>query len=209
MTDSDSSATRDRAAAAKHRQIRYAAYRCFNERGYHETTVDNICKEAGISKGAYYWHFKSKQEVFLTILETWAEEVEAELSKQFQDAVRGSDPIDAVARALEQEARRERAIMPVWLDFLSQVDRDPEIRSRLSEFHRRIRRAIADLLRPFLVPRFDEPAAQTIASVVVASFLGMVMQYIVDPDESNFNEQLGRFMPVLKSYLRRPGPLGE
>jgi hypothetical protein len=44
--------------------------------------------------------------------------------------------------------------------------------------------------------------------VILAGFLGMVLQNMVDPDEANFNEQLGLFMPVLRSYLRRPGGAG-
>ena len=112
----------------KVQQIRYAAYRCFKNRGYHETTVDSICREAGVSKGAFYWYFKSKQEVFLAILEAWAAEVEGELAKQFRDAVAASDPIDAITVALEMEARRERKIMGVWLDFLAHGQRDPAIR---------------------------------------------------------------------------------
>jgi len=186
--------------------IRYAAYRCFKKRGYHETTVDSICREAGISKGAFYWYFKSKQEVFLAILEAWAAEVEKELAEQFQDAVKAQDPIDAIAAALEMEARREQKIMTVWLDFLAHSQRDPEIRKAVALFHHRIRKAIAEILSPFLQPRFDPKACQTIAGVVVASFVGMIMMYIVDPDEVDFNEQMGRFMPVLKSYLKNPPP---
>jgi AcrR family transcriptional regulator len=188
----------------KVQQIRYAAYRCFKNRGYHETTVDSICREAGVSKGAFYWYFKSKQEVFLAILEAWAAEVEGELAKQFRDAVAASDPIDAITVALEMEARRERKIMGVWLDFLAHGQRDPAIREAVALFHHRIRKAVAEILSPFLQPRFDPKACQTIAGVVVASFVGMIMMYIVDPDEADFNEQMGRFMPVLRSYLKSP-----
>ncbi len=187
-------------------QIRYAAYRCFRERGYHETTVDAICREAGVSKGSFYWYFKSKQEVFLAILEAWAAEVEEEMAKQFQDAVRDSNPIDAITAALEMEARRERTIFPVWLDFLAHSQRDPEVKKATAEFHQRIRLAIAEILSPFLQPRFDPKACQTIAGVVVACFLGMVMMYVVVPDEDNFIDQMSRFMPVLKSYLKNPPP---
>lgn len=185
-------------------QIRYAAYRCFRSRGYHATTVDAICREAGVSKGAFYWYFKSKQEVFLAILEAWAAEVEEELAKQFQDAVKDTDPITAITAALEMEARRERTIFPVWLDFLAHSQREPEIRKATADFHHRIRKAVAEILSPFLQPRFDPAACQTIAGVVVGSFLGMIMMYVVDPDESDFNEQMSRFMPVLKSFLKSP-----
>ncbi len=56
----------------KRRMIRAAALRCFGERGYHDTSVSMICRVAGISKGSLYWHYDSKQEIYLDILETWA-----------------------------------------------------------------------------------------------------------------------------------------
>lgn len=51
-------------------QILRAARHCFVERGFHPTRMDDIAKEAGLSKGGVYFHFKSKQEVFSTLVES-------------------------------------------------------------------------------------------------------------------------------------------
>lgn len=40
-----------------------AAIALFNDKGYDKTTVDDIAESAGIAKGSFYLHFKSKQEV--------------------------------------------------------------------------------------------------------------------------------------------------
>ena len=44
-----------------------AAVRCFNEKGYYETSLNMIASEAKISKGGLYYHFKSKKELFLEL----------------------------------------------------------------------------------------------------------------------------------------------
>lgn len=54
---------------ARREQILSAARRCFIENGYHPTRMDDIAKAAGLSKGGVYFHFKSKQEVFETLVE--------------------------------------------------------------------------------------------------------------------------------------------
>jgi AcrR family transcriptional regulator len=46
-------------------QIYQAALMCFNRKGYHHTTMDDIVAESGLSKGSLYWYFKSKKELFL------------------------------------------------------------------------------------------------------------------------------------------------
>lgn len=51
-----------------------AALRVFAERGYDHATVEEISLAAGYSKGAYYFHFDSKEDIFLELLSAWIEE---------------------------------------------------------------------------------------------------------------------------------------
>ena len=53
----------------KKAQILSAAKKCFARKGYHQSSMDEICREAGVSKGGCYWHFKSKRDIFLALLE--------------------------------------------------------------------------------------------------------------------------------------------
>ncbi|MFC1535478.1 helix-turn-helix domain-containing protein, partial [Thermodesulfobacteriota bacterium] len=39
------------------------AVKLFSQRGYHGTSIDHIARSAGFTKGAIYWHFKSKDEI--------------------------------------------------------------------------------------------------------------------------------------------------
>ncbi len=48
----------------KRQAILDAAAQCFAEKGYNETTVDDIAKASGTSKGSIYIYFKSKEELF-------------------------------------------------------------------------------------------------------------------------------------------------
>ena len=45
-----------------------AAEACFSESGYDGTGVAKICRRAGVSKGAFYHHFETKQAIFLELL---------------------------------------------------------------------------------------------------------------------------------------------
>lgn len=50
-------------------QIFQAALTCFSRKGYHQTTMDDIVAESGLSKGALYWYFESKKELFLSLFQ--------------------------------------------------------------------------------------------------------------------------------------------
>lgn len=58
-------------------QIREAATRCFVRRGYAQTRLLDIAKEAGLSKGGVYFHYRAKEQLFHDILEN--------LSKSLQE----------------------------------------------------------------------------------------------------------------------------
>ena len=43
--------------------------RIFLKRGYHGTSIDDITQAAGLTKGALYWHFHSKEDLLKRIIE--------------------------------------------------------------------------------------------------------------------------------------------
>ncbi|MCK6542427.1 TetR/AcrR family transcriptional regulator [bacterium] len=55
----------------KKNKILSAAHACFSKRGFDTVTMDEIAREAGLSKGAVYWYFKSKDELILELIKNW------------------------------------------------------------------------------------------------------------------------------------------
>ena len=52
------------------------AYRMFIEKGYENTSVDDIITEAGIAKGTYYYYFESKEATLEAVIEMMIEKAE-------------------------------------------------------------------------------------------------------------------------------------
>lgn len=181
-------------------QIRHAAFVCFSNRGYHETTVDMICREAGISKGAFYWYFESKEAVFLQILETWADEVEREVLGQFRTAFTSGDPVAQLLAALSREGRRGRRVLPVWLDGLVQSQRNPALREALGRFMARVRDALTDVIRPAFAPYHDEEQIRLIAGLLFSCFIGAISQHIVDPEAGHYDEQCRQLLVTTERF---------
>ncbi|MEK3888807.1 TetR/AcrR family transcriptional regulator [Bacillus sp. FSL K6-3431] len=50
-------------------ELLYIALELFATKGYHQTKVSDIVKQAGVAQGTFYWHFKSKEEIALEIVE--------------------------------------------------------------------------------------------------------------------------------------------
>lgn len=84
--------------------------RLFAARGYDGTSIEDVLREARVSRGALYHHFASKDALFAAVLET----VEADVARVIGKAAAGiADPVDSF-----------RAGCDAWL----RLARDPEVR---------------------------------------------------------------------------------
>lgn len=54
-------------------KILFSGMKLFVARGYHGTSVENITQAAGVTKGAFYWHFSSKEELLTRVIKEFEE----------------------------------------------------------------------------------------------------------------------------------------
>lgn len=194
---------RQRKGEQKREQLRRAAYVCFRDDGYHETTVDAICQRAGSSKGSFYWHYSSKQEVFIDILEAWSREVMDELYEQFEESVHQADYVSAIKAALVRELHRGRVIIPLWLEFTLQARDDGEMQRALAKFYRRARLALVEILRPILEDEVSEDELKGVAATIFGAYAGLLMQDLSDPRHANASEMIDMTMAVVGNIFHR------
>ena len=79
-------------------RILEAAVKVFATKGYHDTKVDDIVGEAQTSKGAFYFYFPSKQDIFIALSDTFADLLESKLTEAMQSESHGLQQMDAALR---------------------------------------------------------------------------------------------------------------
>jgi TetR/AcrR family transcriptional repressor of nem operon len=52
-----------------------AAATLFHEDGYHKVSLDRVLREAGVVRSNFYYHFKSKEELAIAVIDTWLDEL--------------------------------------------------------------------------------------------------------------------------------------
>jgi AcrR family transcriptional regulator len=80
--------------------------RLFAERGFSSTSVDDVARAAGVTKGAVYWHFASKEEIFHAILDRirdqWRAVVHASVSARVGPKAQLEQLFDAYAELFRE-----------------------------------------------------------------------------------------------------------
>src|SRR5215472_2996945 len=80
---------------ATREQLLAVATRLFAERGYDDTSIELVLQESGVSRGALYYHFKSKEALFEAVLDGVGQDVAGRL----QAAMAGTTDIPSALRA--------------------------------------------------------------------------------------------------------------
>ncbi|HNO93387.1 MAG TPA: TetR/AcrR family transcriptional regulator [Anaerolineales bacterium] len=79
-------------------RILEAAVKIFATKGYHDAKVDDIVGEAQTSKGAFYFYFPSKQDIFIALSDTFADLLESKVSEAMQSESHGLQQMDTALR---------------------------------------------------------------------------------------------------------------
>jgi AcrR family transcriptional regulator len=124
-----------------------AAARVFARRGLQQASIDEVAQDAGYTKGAFYANFKSKEELFLAMLDQrFAERVE-EIDRVVATE---ADPEDQ-ARQAGADFTRYLSADPEWqrlfFEFSAYAARNEDFRQELVTRYRALRKRIAEMYR--------------------------------------------------------------
>lgn len=79
-------------------RILEAAVTVFASKGYHDTKVDDIVSKSKTSKGAFYFYFPSKQDIFLALVDTFADLLVTRLRDRLTSETSGMVRVDLALR---------------------------------------------------------------------------------------------------------------
>jgi AcrR family transcriptional regulator len=163
-------------------RILSAAYEAFSREGYDATGVAQICAAAGVSKGAFYHHFPTKQAVFLTLLEDWLAEIDRGLAGALEGSPSVAQAILGMAGQVRETFRTADRRLPMFLEFWSKASRDPAIRPIVIAPYRRYEAYFAALIRQGVEDGSLNPVDPDLAARALVSLaVGLFLQGILDP----------------------------
>ena len=191
--------------AARREQILQAAETCFARQGFHQTTIQDVIRESGLSAGCIYSYFASKEELIQAIGEDRHTRDRALLAVKDKE----TDPLESlrtIARAFlgdlqkEQGLRTRRVALQLWAEAL----RDDVIREQVTSGIRKPIAIIVRLLRHGqrlgVINGTINP--QTIARTMVSMFQGIVLQRLWGEPFST-TEAMNAFNTFLAGIAKR------
>ena len=164
-----------------------AAEQVFLRRGLQGSSVEEITAEAGFSRGAFYSNFKSKDELFVELLQDRVYRQYAEMAEQAQE--QPGTPRDRLrwgAERLRDVQKREEGswLFRLWLECLTQAARDEDFRKLAATFWSGNRGLLAEQTKEVYKELGSKPPLppEQIATAMIALDVGLAVQHLVDPE---------------------------
>lgn len=155
-------------------RILEAARRVFARQGYHGTLMDQVAREAGLSKGALYVHFPSKEELFLALLDDAAATLVDRVTSAIATACGGRQKVQAALEAAAAAFEENEDLTRLFL--LESVGASP----RVEEHRWQLRAALTALVQAYLdeaVADGDLPPQDT--ALAAAVWMGATSEVVV------------------------------
>ena len=116
-------------------QILDAALAVIVQKGYENSRMDDIVASSKMSKGAIYWYYKSKKEVYLSLVNHWVHNYSAVLNHIVDTDRSASDQLRSLFQYFIVQYEKDPVVFKALLEFWSMAGRDPEFNDKLQKVY--------------------------------------------------------------------------
>ncbi|MCI4326854.1 MAG: TetR/AcrR family transcriptional regulator [Thermoplasmata archaeon] len=174
-------------------RITDAARVVFQRKGFTRTTMDDIAKEVGVSKGAIYLYFRTKAELLIHVNDRARNEVLAGWEQLLEEG----DVAEGIARSLDP-ITAGNVDLAVWFRLVAEAANDADVRAALEADHRddskEMRRFLRRLEARGRIPKMHDPAV--IAEAVLMLLAGAASRALVR-QEGDVRDRLEKALRVV------------
>ena len=117
-------------------QIMNAALSVAVEKGYYNSRMDDIVKKSNLSKGAIYWYYKSKKDVYLELVDHWFKQYSSDVLIKIESKKTASDKLDALFQYFSSQFVKNQSVFRILSEFWSLSKIDPDFNDKLQKVYK-------------------------------------------------------------------------
>ena len=161
---------------------------CIKKKGINNLDINEICREAGFSKGAFYHHFKSKQHLLLELLNKWIKNV----TEQVKIPDKKLDTIDLIIYVIEKLSpafEQSEKQLPIFLDLYIKAINDKNLKEIVLQTHENFLLFFTSVLKNGMEKGTIKSGNPLHVSKILFSItLGLLIQGLLDPTGEDWKE---------------------
>jgi AcrR family transcriptional regulator len=178
------------------------ATRLVARKGWQNTTLADIAREAKVSLGVITYHFSGKDEIIRSVMEKYVGE---NLTQIFESLEEYDDPVEKLknlVRLTLRETKRDKEIYYVHFDYWAKISWNDEIREMNAQFYDFARDWTADCVRRGIEAGvFKEVDPREAATLINSLLIGIQAQHAFDEEAFDFERVAEMAERAVLDYL--------
>ena len=116
-------------------QIMSAALSVVVSKGYDQSRMDDIVEKSQLSKGAIYWYYKSKEEVYLSLVDYWFVQYSSGVVDTLKQQESASDQLKALFDFFIEQFDKNPATFKLLVEFWRLAGLNPDFNAKLQQIY--------------------------------------------------------------------------
>ena len=176
-------------------RIIQAATKIFSEKGYQDTSMDDIAKEMGVTKATLYSYFDSKKDIFNII----AISANKKLRDTLQTSLDNHDYVGALGGIVNWKVDLLKEFIHTSIDIVKLSPHDEEIIKILRDEREKDLKSLQDFLQSQIDNKAirDNVDTYVLANIVLALYWEMITQLYAGFDEEKVHETWSKSMTAI------------
>ena len=193
----------------KKKEILQAAVLVFAEKGIQKSKMIDIARQAKIGKGTIYEYFESKEDVFKEAYLSHFKEIEERIFQIAQSEERALLKIKNLTKSIlinffSHNMDFAGIMMDFWAEGIRTKDKEILAVINLKEMYALFREVLISVLQQGIDEgTFREMDKNVVASAIIGSFDGLLLQWILDKDVFNLQTVVDEWLEVLINGIKK------
>lgn len=170
-------------------QIVRATVECITKHGYHNFSMQDVARTAGVSKGIIHYYFLNKDDLMMSVLDRVAGDIERVLGQEM-DAIQ--DPVQKLKIFMSVSfgiVKNTKEYYQVNMDFWTQINQKKEVRQVISRHYAKFRESCSRVIEEGIqTGSFKKVDPNVYASYVIAVIDGLSLQWLFDETVFDYDE---------------------
>lgn len=192
--------------AKRRQEVIESALLCFAEKGFESSTMDDIVEKSGTSKGLVYNYFKSKEELYTSLMEERSSAMFLTLREKFQQLKTATEKLKELFSHYLEASKKEgyQDYLKVHLEWIIYASRNENLKAKMVDrYEKEVCAFVEDIINEGIAKGEFNPnlVPVSVATMFWAKVDGISLAYALTGDQARYRDSLVEAEKMLMKYL--------
>jgi len=176
----------------------------FVKKGYAETRMEDIVKLSGLSKGAIYYHYNSKRDLFLSLIEHWENYSFPDIFNKDLEKNTSSEILRQIVKDIVNTFKTNKKVFLAELEFWSLANHDSEVRDKTKQLYVKLLKLFKNIIDNGIKNNEFKKIDLDIGSLsIMTSIQGIIWFSIFEESKLSAEEYLNEVMEFIINGFKK------